>query len=72
VYILGQTLPAALAPASGAGYLHYMPNNGWTVDVGIWHPGGFAALGGLRLDVVVSARPYWTAGNRSREVLLPS
>jgi hypothetical protein len=66
VYILGQTLPAQLATAGGAGYLAYNPNrpdDGWTVTVGVT---GAAAdeLGELSFDVTVSARPDWTPETR--------
>lgn len=74
VRMLGQTIPNQIAPESGAGYLHHLPNrpgDGWTVSVGLYHKDGASALAGMSLDVTVSARPDWTPETDIRTVQLP-
>ena len=74
VRLLGQTLPAEVAPEGGAGYLHYQParpDDGWTVSVGVYSPGGFEALAGQTFNVSVSARPDWNPSTAPQPVKLP-
>jgi hypothetical protein len=74
VCVLGQTLPDEIGVAAGAGYLHYMPDrpgDGWTIDVGVRHRDGVAALSDLALAVTVSARPDWTPRTTEQTVFIP-
>jgi hypothetical protein len=77
VLLLGQTLPHEIAKVpdtgSGGGYLHHeidRPTDGWTVSVGVHHPGGLGSLTGQPFSVAVLARPYWTSASTSQTVTL--
>jgi hypothetical protein len=61
VLILGQTLPSAIAPEGGAGYLHYVPKrkgDGWSVRVGLATDGTDPDTE-MGFHVAVTARPAW-------------
>ena len=77
VLLLGQTLNSVIVIApehgSGAGYLQHetdRPTDGWTVSVGLYHPGGREQLSGQRFIVDVTSRPYQTSTTAPQMVTL--